>query len=551
MSYSMQPIEIQRFNWGEIEWIHEPKMSPNYRLSLAKVTIYPQSNQKKHFHVGEEQLLYVIEGQGIFIENGKENYIQSPMFQYIAPYAEHEVINEDCNQNLVMMAVYVPIKLSPMSVPKLESLVGRMSHYIKPELILSMTVELSDLLKLKVSYLEVETNKINETNETNETKEKNQSSVFCEVCKKHMTCSLDWSHDVLKEGGNFRLKRCQFGIAEIEKPLLETEAYCGSFITERFILDENISDLCYFDIFREDEEIAKCTFSKMKRMIKSRIYVIFEHLTIAAQFFEMIMERRFLESALLDKENEIIKKTQEQLKLKSQLMMSNYRNATECFFQDELDHPIKMIYPYAIEKTLEDALILNDKEQLIKCLSQLKYLENCNLQIMQELMIVLSRIPAKLTGNYEKTAILMNRYKNLFDNQFKEQAVETFRAFCLDCMALAQREEDIGKGELIERVNQFIKSHYREPITLQLVATHFYISPNYLSTKFNEINKCSFTRYVMNLRIDAAEHLLMQSHMKIIDIARKVGFKDESYFSRCFKLRYKATPRAYRDDKKQ
>ncbi len=50
---------------------------------------------------------------------------------------------------------------------------------------------------------------------------------------------------------------------------------------------------------------------KVPDIIKSRIYVIHEHLAIAAQFIQEMLERSILEYELTEKDNKILEGTKE------------------------------------------------------------------------------------------------------------------------------------------------------------------------------------------------------------------------------------------------
>lgn len=53
---------IQKFEWGEIEWLNEP--SPNKYISIGIVKLLPYLKMKKHIHFGDNQIFYVTRGCG-------------------------------------------------------------------------------------------------------------------------------------------------------------------------------------------------------------------------------------------------------------------------------------------------------------------------------------------------------------------------------------------------------------------------------------------------------------------------------------------------------
>lgn len=98
----------------------------------------------------------------------------------------------------------------------------------------------------------------------------------------------------------------------------------------------------------------------------------------------------------------------------------------------------------------------------------------------------------------------------------------------------------------IEEAKEYIVEHYAEEMTLGEVAEHIGISSGYLSTLFMQILGCGFVDYLQEFRITRACSYLQQNYLKIYEIAYKVGFRDEKYFSRVFKKLRGMSPKEYR-----
>ncbi len=53
-------------------------------------------------------------------------------------------------------------------------------------------------------------------------------------------------------------------------------------------------------------------------------------------------------------------------------------------------------------------------------------------------------------------------------------------------------------------------------------------------------------RYYLEIRIDRARHLLLQSNMPIVDVAIACGFVSASHFSKCYREMYGRSPQMER-----
>ena len=56
---------------------------------------------------------------------------------------------------------------------------------------------------------------------------------------------------------------------------------------------------------------------------------------------------------------------------------------------------------------------------------------------------------------------------------------------------------------------------------------------------------------VKEIRLGKAEHLVVTTDMSAQEIAFAVGFKESSYFGKCFKKKYNMTPIEYRQHKRR
>ncbi|MFA6508460.1 MAG: helix-turn-helix domain-containing protein, partial [Treponemataceae bacterium] len=101
-------------------------------------------------------------------------------------------------------------------------------------------------------------------------------------------------------------------------------------------------------------------------------------------------------------------------------------------------------------------------------------------------------------------------------------------------------EKDHGKGEarnsfIVKKCIRFIQDHYAENISLSNLARHVEVSRSYLSFLFKQELGVNFSHYLINTRIENAKRLLLESNMKIYEIAENVGFDSPYYFSKVFK----------------
>ncbi|MEW9124541.1 MAG: PocR ligand-binding domain-containing protein, partial [Thermotaleaceae bacterium] len=307
----------QKFSWGEISWLHEPIDSPYGRLSVAQVTLYPGCQQEKHYHLGEEQLFYVVQGQGIFITNGEKRDIHEPMVVYIPPHSEHEVLNTG-KEDLIFIVAYVPMKLIELQKPYTVAKHRNIQDLIPIEVLQSIKEQLSELLKMTIHICDKNHGLLTRDKEEND---------FCKICSSIEGCTKRrYASDSTNQLSD-KMYRCDYDLIELEIPIHINENIIGYIKSGSFILsnskdiDKNIYKMG--EIAGIDPPLILENYRKIPDIIKSRIYVIQEHLVIAAHFIQVMLERSIMEDELLEKDNEILIRTKEKIELKDALKNAN------------------------------------------------------------------------------------------------------------------------------------------------------------------------------------------------------------------------------------
>lgn len=98
----------------------------------------------------------------------------------------------------------------------------------------------------------------------------------------------------------------------------------------------------------------------------------------------------------------------------------------------------------------------------------------------------------------------------------------------------------------IEESVKYIKEHFRERLTLEMVASKVFMNAKYFSHIFKKEMGVPFTEYVINLKIQYATRLLETTNYPAYRISIECGFSDPSYFNRVFCAQMNLTPNKYR-----
>ncbi len=94
----------------------------------------------------------------------------------------------------------------------------------------------------------------------------------------------------------------------------------------------------------------------------------------------------------------------------------------------------------------------------------------------------------------------------------------------------------------LSRVIQLMESNIEEPISPATLAKNVGMSTRQLERLFRRYLSRSPKRYYMELRLQKARSLLMQTDMTVINVALACGFASPSHFSKCYRSHYDTTP---------
>ncbi len=94
----------------------------------------------------------------------------------------------------------------------------------------------------------------------------------------------------------------------------------------------------------------------------------------------------------------------------------------------------------------------------------------------------------------------------------------------------------------LSQVIQMMETNIEEPISPSLLAKDVGMSTRQLERLFRRYLNRSPKRYYMELRLQKARNLLMQTDMSVINVALACGFASPSHFSKCYRAHYETTP---------
>ncbi len=219
----------------------------------------------------------------------------------------------------------------------------------------------------------------------------------------------------------------------------------------------------------------------------------------------------------------------------------------------EINHPSIDTATSLALQNIESAVKMRQAEQLsmqvhtlLNSYAQLPNLSHIYIRYIctSLLKILLAAIPKQMDDVLQEAAGEIYRFRRFSD------IVELIEHY-LSLVVNTFNQEQNASNYAIFQVEQYIREHYHEELTLNSLADLVYLNPNYLSNIFAQATGCTLSKYIKQIRMEKAQELLLNTNMKVTDISQSVGYPNTSYFCKSFQKLYGTTPERFRQGSKQ
>ena len=121
-----------------------------------------------------------------------------------------------------------------------------------------------------------------------------------------------------------------------------------------------------------------------------------------------------------------------------------------------------------------------------------------------------------------------------------------FEGILTDLYISPSKKATVRKTSLFATAVAYMREHMGEPISLSFLARELCVSVSTLKKAFQKESGGGVNQYYIHMKLNAAAELLGDSDLSVGEIAERLGFSSQFYFSELFKSRYSLSPTAYR-----
>lgn len=130
--------------------------------------------------------------------------------------------------------------------------------------------------------------------------------------------------------------------------------------------------------------------------------------------------------------------------------------------------------------------------------------------------------------------------QSLLENQIEEILIR--------CQRFITSGAEESQDPRVEIAKEFISQHLTQEFSIHDVADAVELSKARLSSLFKLATGQTVFQWRDERRIAKASQLLMETPLSVKEVARKVGYSDPLYFSKCFKKLLKVSPSRFRQE---
>ena len=177
-------------------------------------------------------------------------------------------------------------------------------------------------------------------------------------------------------------------------------------------------------------------------------------------------------------------------------------------------------------------------------------------RLCNELISGITYVDRYFKKDAEPTARIVGYFEKMFDAVALSVQTLHFEVTAYASLIFAElcrgglitKKNTSGKrADFVSSVQSYLSKYYAEAITSEHIARELYYTQSYFCRLFHLNFGTSFMEYLSMYRISKAKSLLDDDTLKISEVAERVGFLDQSYFSKCFKQLVGVSPTQYKN----
>lgn len=192
-----------------------------------------------------------------------------------------------------------------------------------------------------------------------------------------------------------------------------------------------------------------------------------------------------------------------------------------------------------------------DKNNIASAIDFLKeyidYMRDCSPEDIPAIKDELLGIAFRLNQKLKKQTHTQREYiTNIINLALDIKDIEQYLLRLLE-----QIQDDINnldqKGRIIFDVEKFILENYDKDLSIDKIAEHVYLTPTYLCHLYKKTTGRTLNQFILEVKMNKSKKLLTDTTLKISEIAKLLGYRNQNYFTKTFTKYFGVNPSTFRN----
>ncbi|WP_308635307.1 response regulator transcription factor [Paenibacillus silvisoli] len=221
---------------------------------------------------------------------------------------------------------------------------------------------------------------------------------------------------------------------------------------------------------------------------------------------------------------------------------------------DTKNHSGQEQIPSLPYETINNLILAGRKEECLELTrAALEGLQDASHLPLSQLKNALLELLFQIANTVKKSVVhpqhVPDQFKHLYLRFESSTRFDDLAKLVYDTVALASDlfgDKNGTANATIKPILDYVLQHSNQDLSLKTLAYKFNINASYLGQLFRKETGILFSSYLNHLRIEKAKELLLQTDMKMTDIAAKVGYLEPSHFYKIFKKATGVSPAEFK-----
>lgn len=212
-------------------------------------------------------------------------------------------------------------------------------------------------------------------------------------------------------------------------------------------------------------------------------------------------------------------------------------------------------FPDRMESELIDAVKLGDADKACGLLSRFMNeissppidIRTYQLSLLRLFADLIRLMETQTESGFEQAIDAKTSLAQIFELKTKKETEQWFRELLRTIIAMFESGRESQFKNISERIVAMIHEFYHTDLTLEVCSKRLNYHANYLKRVFRTETGTNFSEYLIQYRMSMAKKWLIETDLKISEIAEKAGYKIPQNFIRIFRKAEGLTPGQYRE----